>query len=158
MQNYSSAFCCGICSAFTNNMLKQKQWDRWSVCSVFTTNSSSRNSETADQFVLSSLPTAEAETVVTADQGVRGGRIIQLKKTVDAAMVQCSCIKRVFVYQRTGGDVPMGSKDILMQKVKEYCTVTAIRFCCCVFSLGVRPHSHYPNLDLFKLYKINIYI
>ena len=91
---------------------------------------------TADQFVLSSLPTAQAETVVTADQGVRGGRIIQLKKTVDAAMVQCSCIKRVFVYQRTGGDVPMGSKDILMQKVKEYWTVTAIGFCCCVLSHG----------------------
>ncbi|XP_022332508.2 acetyl-coenzyme A synthetase 2-like, mitochondrial isoform X1 [Crassostrea virginica] len=45
---------------------------------------------------------AEAQTVITADEGVRGGRKIPLKKVVDEAVSQCSCVKRVFVYRRTG--------------------------------------------------------
>ena len=57
--------------------------------------------------------------MVTADQGVRGGRVIQLKQAVDAAVAECPSVKRVFVYQRTGGDVSMGPKDIPLQKVKE---------------------------------------
>ena len=61
--------------------------------------------------------TAQAETVVTADHSVRGGRVIQLKEAVDTAVAQCPSVKRVFVYQRTGADVPMGSKDILLEKV-----------------------------------------
>ena len=64
--------------------------------------------------------TAKAETVVTADQGVRAGRVIQLKQAVDEAVAKCPGIKRVFVYQRTGGDVPMGPKDIPLQKVRSY--------------------------------------
>ena len=61
--------------------------------------------------------TAQAETVITADQGVRGGKIIELKKVVDEAVKSCTCVKRVFVYQRTGKDVPMGKLDISLDKV-----------------------------------------
>ncbi|XP_070180553.1 acetyl-coenzyme A synthetase 2-like, mitochondrial isoform X2 [Littorina saxatilis] len=64
----------------------------------------------------SRIQDAEVETVVTADQGVRGGRIIPLKQAVDAAVAQCPSVKRVFVYQRTGADVPMGPKDIPLEK------------------------------------------
>ena len=60
---------------------------------------------------------AQAETVITADQGVRGGKPIELKKMVDDAVAECPCVKRVFVYQRTGADVPMGPKDIVLDKV-----------------------------------------
>lgn len=64
----------------------------------------------------SRIQDAQAETVVTADQGIRGGRVIQLKEAVDAAVAQCPSIKRVFVYQRTGADVRMGPKDISLEK------------------------------------------
>ena len=60
---------------------------------------------------------AQAETVITADQGVRGGKPIELKKMVDEAVASCPCVKRVFVYSRTGADVPMGPKDIYLDKV-----------------------------------------
>ncbi|XP_061183415.1 acetyl-coenzyme A synthetase 2-like, mitochondrial [Saccostrea echinata] len=53
---------------------------------------------------------ADAETVITADEGVRGGRSIPLKKTVDEAVSQCPSVKRVFVYQRTGNG-SMGKND-----------------------------------------------
>ncbi|XP_060069027.1 acetyl-coenzyme A synthetase 2-like, mitochondrial [Ylistrum balloti] len=59
---------------------------------------------------------ADAETVITADEGVRGGRTIPLKQTVDAAVASCPCVKRVFVYQRTGNSVPMTKLDIPLDK------------------------------------------
>ena len=62
---------------------------------------------------------AQAETVITADQGVRGGKPIELKKMVDEAVASCPCVKRVFVYSRTGADVPMGPKDIYLDKVAQ---------------------------------------
>ena len=67
--------------------------------------------------VLFSYFVAQAETVITADQGVRGGKPIELKKMVDEAVASCPCVKRVFVYSRTGADVPMGPKDIYLDKV-----------------------------------------
>ena len=45
--------------------------------------------------------------VVTADEGVRGGRKIPLKANVDEALKQCPDVVSVIVVARTGGDVPM---------------------------------------------------
>jgi acetyl-CoA synthetase len=45
--------------------------------------------------------------VVTADEGLRGGRIVPLKRNVDEALLQCPEVKTVLVVKRTGGDVPM---------------------------------------------------
>ncbi|MEO1087744.1 MAG: AMP-binding protein, partial [Acidobacteriota bacterium] len=50
---------------------------------------------------------AEARVVVTADQGLRGGRTIPLKKTVDDAVRGLSQVDTVLVARRTGGEVPM---------------------------------------------------
>ena len=50
---------------------------------------------------------AKAETIITADEGVRGGKIIPLKQTVDNAITGCECVKRVLVATRTGANVPM---------------------------------------------------
>lgn len=61
---------------------------------------------------------AGAETVITADQGLRGGKTINLKQMVDEAVSKCSGVKRVFVMSRTGADVPMGKIDIPLEKVK----------------------------------------
>ncbi|KAJ8321195.1 hypothetical protein KUTeg_001253 [Tegillarca granosa] len=62
---------------------------------------------------------AKAETVITADQGIRGGKYIHLKKTVDDAVSQCPSVKRVFVYKRTGNNVPMHKIDIPLEKEME---------------------------------------
>ena len=60
---------------------------------------------------------AQATTVITTDQGLRGGRVIELKKTVDEAMKQCPAVERVFMSQRTGASVPIGNKDIILEEV-----------------------------------------
>lgn len=61
---------------------------------------------------------ATCKAVVTADQGVRGGKIIELKRTVDVAVAECDCIENVFVMSRTGAEVPMQSgRDIKLEEV-----------------------------------------
>ena len=60
---------------------------------------------------------AKAETVVTADQVVRGGKVGDLKQMVDKAVAASPCVKRVFVASRTGANVPMGKLDIPLEKV-----------------------------------------
>ena len=46
--------------------------------------------------------------VFTADQGLRGGKVIELKKTVDTALKDCPDVKTVVVVKRTGdSSVPM---------------------------------------------------
>uniref|UniRef100_H2XYN5 Acetyl-coenzyme A synthetase n=1 Tax=Ciona intestinalis TaxID=7719 RepID=H2XYN5_CIOIN len=55
---------------------------------------------------------AGVETILTTDQGVRGGKVIELKKTVDAAVQKCPSVKRVFVSKRTGENAPKTNLDI----------------------------------------------
>ncbi len=45
--------------------------------------------------------------VVTADEGLRGGKSVPLKQNTDAALAQCPDVKRVVVVKRTGGKVAM---------------------------------------------------
>ena len=47
----------------------------------------------------------ESDYVVTADEGVRGGKIIPLKKIADEAMEQCPNVKKCVVVKRTGNQV-----------------------------------------------------
>jgi acetyl-CoA synthetase len=44
--------------------------------------------------------------VITADEGVRGGKTIPLKIATDKAVENCPTVKHVVVVQRTGDDVP----------------------------------------------------
>ena len=61
---------------------------------------------------------ASACVVFTADEGVRGGKVIPLKKMVDEALEGCECVKKVYVYKRTGADVPMKSeRDVVLDEV-----------------------------------------
>ena len=49
----------------------------------------------------------DSKIVLTADEGVRGGKPIGLKANTDAALEQCPGVKRVVVVKRTGAHVPM---------------------------------------------------
>ncbi|KAM4694027.1 acetyl-coenzyme A synthetase 2-like, mitochondrial [Discoglossus pictus] len=59
---------------------------------------------------------ASCKAIITTNQGVRGGRVTELKKTVDEAVKACPSIKHVFVSQRTDNKVPMGKLDIPLEE------------------------------------------
>ncbi|XP_054826408.1 acetyl-coenzyme A synthetase 2-like, mitochondrial isoform X1 [Eublepharis macularius] len=59
---------------------------------------------------------AQSETVITVNQGLRGGKVIELKQTVDQAVQLCPMVKRVFVSMRTEGKVPMSALDISLEE------------------------------------------
>uniref|UniRef100_A0A8C1W857 Acetyl-coenzyme A synthetase n=1 Tax=Cyprinus carpio TaxID=7962 RepID=A0A8C1W857_CYPCA len=60
---------------------------------------------------------AQCKFVITCNQGVRGGRIFDLKSTVDKAVKSCPSIQHVFVAKRTNNSVPMGKLDISLDEV-----------------------------------------
>ncbi len=69
---------------------------------------------------------AEARAVITADQGLRGGKKIPLKRTVDEAVMACPSVQHVFMTRRTGVTVPFFPPrdvdlDDLMQRQRPYC-------------------------------------
>ena len=47
----------------------------------------------------------QSDYIITADEGVRGGKIIPLKKITDEALENCPNIKKCIVVKRTGNDV-----------------------------------------------------
>ncbi len=49
---------------------------------------------------------ADCRLVITANEGVRGNKIIPLKKNVDEAIDACRNVNRVIVVKRTNNDVP----------------------------------------------------
>uniref|UniRef100_A0AAQ5ZN37 Acetyl-coenzyme A synthetase n=1 Tax=Amphiprion ocellaris TaxID=80972 RepID=A0AAQ5ZN37_AMPOC len=60
---------------------------------------------------------AGCKAVITCNQGVRGGRTIELKTTVDTAVKTCPTIQHVFVSQRTDRLTAMGQMDIPLEEV-----------------------------------------
>jgi len=49
----------------------------------------------------------KSDVVITADEGLRGGKTVPLKQNTDLAMTQCPNVKRVVVVRRTGHKVLM---------------------------------------------------
>lgn len=49
---------------------------------------------------------SDCKVVITADEGLRGGRKVPLKVNTDKAVANCPGVTSVLVVRRTGGDVP----------------------------------------------------
>ena len=49
----------------------------------------------------------DSTLIITADEGLRGGKPVPLKANVDEALNHCTSVERVIVLKRTGKDVPM---------------------------------------------------
>lgn len=73
---------------------------------------------------------AQCQWVVTSNEGMRGGRPIPLKATVDTAVAQSPCVKKVFVYRHTATDVTMGFHDldmsVLIPLARPYCPAASM--------------------------------
>eukprot|EP01137_Pigoraptor_chileana_P012483 Opistho-2@64911 len=69
---------------------------------------------------------AKSTHIITTDQGLRGGKPIELKQIVDKAIAECPGVRRVFVAERTGASVPMEpgrdvSLNAAMAAERPYC-------------------------------------
>lgn len=69
---------------------------------------------------------AGAKIIITADEGIRGDKMINLKETVDEAIENCPTITSNFVVRRTGGAIQWNSEIDYwwheeMEKVNDEC-------------------------------------
>ncbi|MDC0239393.1 acetate--CoA ligase [Candidatus Thioglobus sp.] len=55
---------------------------------------------------------SKCKIVITADEGVRGGKPIPLKANVDQATRDCDCVDAIVVVKRTSGKVTWSDRDI----------------------------------------------
>ena len=63
---------------------------------------------------------SDCQTVITADEGVRGGRLIPLKANVDAALEECPNVHTVLVVRRTNAEVSWNDdRDVCYYKAIE---------------------------------------
>jgi acetyl-CoA synthetase len=68
---------------------------------------------------------SDCRIIVTADEGVRGGKVIHMKKNVDEALLHCPDVRNVLVVKHTGGEIEWGTKDIwyhdALSNVSDHC-------------------------------------
>ncbi len=56
---------------------------------------------------------SDCKVVITADEGVRGGKMVPLKTNTDQALLDCPYVHTVIVYKRTGTNIPwQATRDI----------------------------------------------
>ena len=55
---------------------------------------------------------SECKLVITADEGVRGGKSIPLKTNVDIAVKECECVENIVVVKRTGNEINWSDRDV----------------------------------------------
>jgi len=70
----------------------------------------------------------KSKVLITADEGIRGGRKIPLKRSIDEAISNpdVTCVEKVIVFKRTGGDIDwVEGRDVwwhsLMEVASEFC-------------------------------------
>jgi acetyl-CoA synthetase len=74
----------------------------------------------------------KSKFVITADEGVRGGKIIPLKANIDEALNNCSIKHKVLVLKRTGGNINwVAGRDYWyhekMEKAEEHCSPEVVK-------------------------------
>jgi len=63
----------------------------------------------------------KSDYVITADEGIRGGKIIPLKSIVDEALTKCRSIKKCIVVKRTGNSINwMIDRDVWYHDIIKY--------------------------------------
>ncbi len=63
---------------------------------------------------------ADCQVVITADEGLRGGKRVSLKKNADVALAQCPNVHTCIVVKRTGGDIAWnGTRDFWYEDLVE---------------------------------------
>ena len=61
---------------------------------------------------------AECEIVITADEGLRGGKVVPLKSNVDEALEKCPDVRNTLVIKRTGGSIAWNdSRDVWYEEI-----------------------------------------
>lgn len=62
----------------------------------------------------------KAKVVFTCDQGVRGGRVFDLKTVVDAALENCPSVQHTLIWKRTDAPIPFNEpRDIWLKEAME---------------------------------------
>lgn len=68
---------------------------------------------------------AKSKIIITADGGIRKGKLVDLKKVVDASIGSIPSVEHVVVLKRAGNEIKMGPKDLwwhnLMENARLYC-------------------------------------
>ena len=60
----------------------------------------------------------QSDYIITADEGIRGGKIIPLKKITDEALTQCPNVKKCIVVKRTGNEVNwVNDRDVFYDEI-----------------------------------------
>lgn len=68
---------------------------------------------------------SDCQTLITADEGLRGGRPVPLKQNADMALENCPGVHTVLVVKRTGGDISWDdSRDIWYHEATSTASVT----------------------------------
>jgi len=68
----------------------------------------------------------QSDYIITADEGVRGGKIIPLKNIVDEALEKCPNVKKCIVVKRTGNEVNwVEGRDVWYDQI----TATSSNYC-----------------------------
>ena len=61
---------------------------------------------------------ANCEMVITADEGLRGGKVVPLKSNVDEALEKCPDVRNTLVIKRTGGSIAWNdSRDVWYEEL-----------------------------------------
>ena len=67
--------------------------------------------------VLGPSTLAQSSTDITFNQAMRGGKVVDLKRTVDQAVQNCPSVQQVLVAMRTENTVAMTDRDVPLEEV-----------------------------------------
>ena len=77
------------------------------------------------QALMDRVNDAQSKIIITADGGVRKGKLVELKKVVDESLPALPSVEHVIVLKRAGNEIMMGPKDLwwheIVERAKTYC-------------------------------------